>query len=69
MATESHDPEAFAEKLRHWRTNGGLNVTFGGVHGYGTRSDFHELPSVAQRERDHVRELKAAGIEFDRPRG
>jgi hypothetical protein len=68
MGTESHDPEAFKAKLAAWRENGGLNVTFGGRHGYGTRQDFHEQPSVAQRERDHVRELQAAGVEFDRPR-
>lgn len=68
MATEAHDPEAFKAKLKQWRESGGLSVTFGGRHGYGTRQDFRELPSVAQRERDHVRELKAAGVEFDRPR-
>ena len=67
MASESHDPDAFAEKLRHWRENGGLNFTFGGRHGYGSRSEFHDQPSVAQRERRHVAELKAAGVEFERP--
>lgn len=66
MATESHDPVAFAEKLRYWRT-GGMSVFSFSANG-GTRQDFHELPSVAQRERDHVRELRAAGVEFERAR-
>lgn len=63
----SHDPEAFKAKLKAWREGDGPSFTFGGRNGHGTRTDFHEQPSVAQRERDHVRELRAAGIEFDRP--
>lgn len=59
---DAHDPVAFKEKLRT------ISFGFGGRSGAGNRRDFHELPSVAQRERDHVRELKAAGIEFERAR-
>ena len=66
MATPSADPEALREKLRSWR-EGGMNV-FSFSYGGGSRQDFHDLPSVAQRERDHVSELKAAGIEFERAR-
>lgn len=62
---DTHDPEAFAAKLRYWR-EGGMNI-FSYSYSGGTRKDFHELPSVHQREVDHVAELKAAHIEFDRP--
>lgn len=60
-----HDPVAFAAKLKAWREEGCniFSFSFAG----GNRRDFHELPSVAQRERDHVRELTEAGIDFDRP--
>lgn len=68
MATESHDPDAFREKLRYMREHGGPSFTFGGRNGNGSRTDFHELPSTVQREREHVAELKAAGVEFERAR-
>ncbi len=64
----AHDPVAFKEKLAYMRENGGPSFTYGGRGGYGCRKDFHELPSVVQRERDHVAELKAAGVEFERAR-
>lgn len=65
---ESHDPVAFAEKLRHWRETGGLSVTLGGRNGNVSRKDFHEQPSRFAQERAHVAELKAKGVEFERAR-
>lgn len=65
MADE-HDPEAFRAKLKAWREEG-CNVFSFSFNG-STRRDFHELPSVHQRERDHVAELKASGVEFERAR-
>jgi hypothetical protein len=52
------------QKLRYWRESGMSTPRVGGLNG--TRKDFHDLPSVAQRERNHVRELRAAGVDFDR---
>lgn len=63
MATPSRDPEALKAKLKAWREEGMTVFSFS-VHG--TRKDFHELPSTFQREREHVAELKAAGIPFER---
>jgi hypothetical protein len=66
VADNAHDPEAFKQKLREWREKGGLNFTFGGRDGYVTREDWHDKPSLKKQENDHVAELTAAGIKFDR---
>lgn len=55
-----HSPTCSAENCFREKVRS-VSFTFSGG-----RQDFHEQPSVAQRERDHVRELKAAGIEFER---
>lgn len=52
------------EKLRYWREGRMSTPRLGGLNA--TRKDFHDLPSVAQRERDHVRQLRAAHVDFDR---
>ena len=51
-------------ELAAWRKEG-MNC-FSFSYGGGTRKDFHELDSVKKRENDHVAELKAAGISFER---
>lgn len=51
---------SFRDKLRS------ISFTYGGKGGYGTREQFHDMPSVAQRERDHVAELRKAGVDFER---
>lgn len=60
--SETEETISFKEKLRS------ISFTYGGSKGYGTRDEFHDQPSVRQREKDHVEQLKASGIEFDRPR-
>lgn len=57
----AHDPEAFKAKLAFWREHGMPSPTFSGG-----RDAFHNEASVHQRERDHVAQLKAAGVSFDR---
>lgn len=64
--TSEHDPVAFAEKLRHWRENGGLSLTFGGRDGTLSKEEFHNKPSRFQRERNIIADLKASGKPFDR---
>lgn len=55
--------ETLAEKLAYWRQHGMPSPTFSGG-----RKAFHDEPSVHQRERDHVAQLKAAGVDFERAR-
>lgn len=52
------------EKLAYWRGGRMSTVRLGGLGS--NRKDFHDMPSVAQRERDHVRELRASGVDFER---
>lgn len=63
MASE-HDPAAFKAKLQAWRTEG-MNV-FSYSYGGGCKKDYHELPSVYQRDRDHRAEMDRAGISYER---
>lgn len=65
-ATSDHDPVAFAEKLRAWRREGMTVFTYGGRRGIGSKTDFHEQPSVKARENAHVAEMKEAGVPFER---
>lgn len=59
------DPDfCITAKLRYWRTGGMSTPRLGGLNA--TRKDFHDLPSVVQRERDHVRLLRARGVDFER---
>lgn len=56
------DPDTcFAAKCAHWRRHGAFQVTY-----QGGRQNFHENDSLKKQENDHVAELKAAGIEFER---
>lgn len=64
MADE-HDPVAFKAKLQAWR-DGGMNVTFGGKDGHGSKNIWHNDQSRWAKERDQVADLKAAGLPFDR---
>jgi hypothetical protein len=66
MADE-HDPAAFAAKLKAWREEG-CNV-FSFSYSGGDRRTWREEPSVLQRERDHIAELRSAGTEFERYSG
>ena len=62
---KSCDPDScFKAKLAYWRENGAPGATFAGG-----RQAFHESPSIAQQERNHIAELKTAGVEFDRYSG
>lgn len=62
---DSCTPETcITAKLRYWREGTMPTIRLGGLNA--TRKDFHDLPSVAQRERNHVRQLRAAGVDFDR---
>lgn len=63
---DEHDPEAFKAKLKAWR-EGGCNIfSFSSGRQGGDRQTWHDMPSVAQRERNHIAELRGAGMEFDR---
>lgn len=55
------EAETLKEKLAYWRQHGMPSPTFAGG-----RDAFHNEASVHQRERDHVAQLKAAGVSFDR---
>lgn len=57
-----HDPVAFKEKLKS------ISFGYGGSRGNGSRDAWHDMDSVASRERAHVAELKAKGVEFERAR-